>query len=90
MPKRTVTRLAVTLQFPVNDDAPDIGLITPRDHMWMNLLAGVDDRDAGRRMGLHGGEVSGTVAAADGSVRAAIRLLGSEPGRGPSARLHLR
>ncbi len=41
VPKRTVTRLAVTLQLPVNDDAPDIGLITPRDHMWMNLLAGV-------------------------------------------------
>jgi methane/ammonia monooxygenase subunit B len=41
VPKRTVTRLAVTLQLPVNDDAPDIGLITPRDHMWMDLLAGV-------------------------------------------------
>jgi methane/ammonia monooxygenase subunit B len=41
VPKRTVTRLAVTSQLPVNDDAPDIGLITPRDHMWMNLLAGV-------------------------------------------------
>jgi methane/ammonia monooxygenase subunit B len=39
--KRTVTNLAVTLQLPVNDDAPDIGLITPRDHMWMNVLAGV-------------------------------------------------
>ena len=41
VPKRTVTRLAVTSQLPANDDAPDIGLITPRDHMWMNLLAGV-------------------------------------------------
>jgi methane/ammonia monooxygenase subunit B len=40
VPKRTVTRLAVTTQLPVNDDAPDIGLITPRDHMWMDLLAG--------------------------------------------------
>ena len=40
VPKRTVTRLAVTTQIPVNDDAPDIGLITPRDHMWMDLLAG--------------------------------------------------
>lgn len=41
VPKRTVTRLAVTLQLPVNDDAPDIGLITPRDHMWMDLLAAI-------------------------------------------------
>jgi len=39
--KRTVTNLAVTLQLPVNDDGPDIGLITPRDHVWMNLLAGI-------------------------------------------------
>lgn len=39
--KRTVTNLAVTLQLPVNDDAPDIGLITPKDHMWMNVLAGI-------------------------------------------------
>lgn len=39
--KRTVTNLAVTLQLPVNDDAPDIGLITPKDHIWMNVLAGV-------------------------------------------------
>jgi methane/ammonia monooxygenase subunit B len=39
--KRTVTNLAVTIQLPVNDDAPDIGLITPRDHVWMNLLAGI-------------------------------------------------
>jgi methane/ammonia monooxygenase subunit B len=39
--KRTVTNLAVTTQLPVNDDAPDIGLITPRDHMWMNVLAGL-------------------------------------------------
>src|SRR5216684_8286744 len=37
--KRTVTNLAVTIQLGVNDDAPDIGLITPRDHMWMNVLA---------------------------------------------------
>jgi methane/ammonia monooxygenase subunit B len=40
VPKRTVTRLGVTTQIPVNDDAPDIGLITPRDHMWMDVLAG--------------------------------------------------
>lgn len=39
--KRTVTNLAVTAQLPVNDDAPDIGLITPRDHMWMNVIAGL-------------------------------------------------
>ena len=39
--KRTVTNLAVTSQLPVNDDAPDIGLITPRDHIWMNVLAGL-------------------------------------------------
>src|SRR5262245_47518253 len=38
---RTVTNLAVTMQLPVNDDAPDIGLITPRDHMWMNVIAGL-------------------------------------------------
>src|SRR5438270_4831468 len=36
---RTVTNLAVTIQLGVNDDAPDIGLITPRDHMWMHVLA---------------------------------------------------
>ncbi|MBM4258658.1 MAG: hypothetical protein FJ147_22500 [Deltaproteobacteria bacterium] len=39
--KRTVTNLAVTLQLPPNDDAPDIGLITPRDHMWMNIITGL-------------------------------------------------
>ncbi len=39
--KRTVTNLAVTMQLPVNDDAPDIGLITPKDHVWMNVLAGI-------------------------------------------------
>ena len=39
--KRTVTNLAVTTQLGANDDAPDIGLITPRDHMWMNVLAGL-------------------------------------------------
>lgn len=39
--KRTVTNLAVTIQLSPNDDAPDIGLITPRDHMWMNVLAGL-------------------------------------------------
>jgi methane/ammonia monooxygenase subunit B len=39
--KRTVTNLAVTSQLGVNDDAPDIGLITPRDHVWMNVLAGL-------------------------------------------------
>ena len=41
VPKRTVTRLAVTTQLGVNDDAPDIGLITPEDHKWMNVLAGI-------------------------------------------------
>jgi methane/ammonia monooxygenase subunit B len=41
VPKRTVTRLAVTLQIPVNDDAPDIGLITHEDQIWMNVLAGL-------------------------------------------------
>jgi methane/ammonia monooxygenase subunit B len=41
VPKRTVTRLAVTSQLGVNDDAPDIGLITPRDHFWMDILAGL-------------------------------------------------
>jgi methane/ammonia monooxygenase subunit B len=41
VPKRTVTRLAVTAQIGVNDDAPDIGLITPRDHFWMDILAGL-------------------------------------------------
>ncbi len=39
--KRTVTNLAVTLQIPVNDDGPDIGLITPKDQAWMNVLAGL-------------------------------------------------
>ncbi len=39
--KRTVTNLAVTVQLGPNDDAPDIGLITPRDHMWMNVIAGL-------------------------------------------------
>jgi methane/ammonia monooxygenase subunit B len=39
--KRTVTNLAVTIQLSPNDDGPDIGLITPRDHMWMNVLAGL-------------------------------------------------
>jgi methane/ammonia monooxygenase subunit B len=38
---RTVTNLAVTTQIGVNEDAPDIGLITPRDQMWMNVLAGL-------------------------------------------------
>jgi methane/ammonia monooxygenase subunit B len=41
VPKRTVTRLAVTAQLGANDDAPDIGLITPEDHKWMNVLAGI-------------------------------------------------
>ncbi len=39
--KRTVTNLAVTTQIGVNEAAPDIGLITPRDQMWMNVLAGL-------------------------------------------------
>jgi methane/ammonia monooxygenase subunit B len=38
---RTVTNLAVTTQIGINEDAPDIGLITPRDQMWMNVLAGL-------------------------------------------------
>jgi len=38
---RTVTNLAVTTQIGPNEDAPDIGLITPRDQMWMNVLAGL-------------------------------------------------
>lgn len=42
---RTVTNLAVTVhhaaEVPLNDDAPDIGLITPNDHKWMNMLAAV-------------------------------------------------
>jgi methane/ammonia monooxygenase subunit B len=38
---RTVTNLAVTAQLPVNDDAPDIGLVTPRDHRVMNVLGGI-------------------------------------------------
>ena len=38
---RTVTNLAVTTQIGVNEDAPDIGLITPRDQMWTNVLAGL-------------------------------------------------
>jgi methane/ammonia monooxygenase subunit B len=41
VPKRTVTRLAVTSQLGANDDAPDIGLITREDHKWMNLLAAI-------------------------------------------------
>jgi len=41
VPKRTVTRLAVTIQLPINDAAPDIGLITARDEMWMTLLAAI-------------------------------------------------
>jgi methane/ammonia monooxygenase subunit B len=38
---RTVTNLAVTSQLALNDDAPDIGLITPADHKWMNVFAAV-------------------------------------------------
>ena len=38
---RTITNLAVTIQIPLNDDAPDIGLITPTDHKWCNVMAGV-------------------------------------------------
>jgi methane/ammonia monooxygenase subunit B len=37
---RTITNLAVTIQVPLNDDAPDIGLITPTDHKWCNVMAG--------------------------------------------------
>jgi methane/ammonia monooxygenase subunit B len=39
--KRTVTNLAVTTQIGVNEEAADIGMITPRDHMWMNVIAGL-------------------------------------------------
>jgi methane/ammonia monooxygenase subunit B len=39
--KRTVTNLAVTTQIGVNEEAADLGMITPRDHMWMNVLAGL-------------------------------------------------
>jgi methane/ammonia monooxygenase subunit B len=38
---RTVTNLAVTIQIPLNDEGADIGLITAKDHFWMNVLAGV-------------------------------------------------
>lgn len=41
MAHRTVTNLAVTAQLPVNDDAPDIGLITPKDHRVIDILAGI-------------------------------------------------
>lgn len=41
VPKATVTRLAVTSQIPLNTDGQDIGLITKRDHRWMNVLAGI-------------------------------------------------
>ena len=67
--KRTVTNLAVTLQLPVNDDAPDIGLITPKDHVWMNVAGGTDRRDAGDRMDLHGDELSCPAASTDRLVR---------------------
>jgi methane/ammonia monooxygenase subunit B len=39
--RRTVTRLAVTSQIPLNTDGKDIGLITARDHRNMNIFAGV-------------------------------------------------
>ena len=35
-----MTRVAVTTHIAVNDGAADIGLITPRDHVWMDVLAG--------------------------------------------------
>lgn len=38
-PKRTVTRLAVTSQLPLNDDGAAVGLVTPQDHRFVNLLA---------------------------------------------------
>ena len=38
---RTVTNLAVTIQIPLNDEGSDIGLITAKDHFWMNVLAGI-------------------------------------------------
>ena len=41
VPKRTVTRLAVTAQLLPSDDGRDIGLITAADHRWCDILAGV-------------------------------------------------
>lgn len=41
MAHRTITNLAVTAQIPLNDDGPDIGLITPTDHKWCNVMAAV-------------------------------------------------
>jgi methane/ammonia monooxygenase subunit B len=41
VPKRTVTRLAVTAQLLPSDDGRDIGLITAADHRWCDILAAV-------------------------------------------------
>ena len=79
VPKRTVTRLAVTLQLPINDDAPDIGLITPRDHMWMDLLAGVTVLMLIVGWVYMAVKYPGTPAATDRALRAGPDLLGSRP-----------
>lgn len=41
VPKRTVTRLAVTAQLLPSDDGRDIGLVTAKDHRWCDWLAGI-------------------------------------------------
>lgn len=41
VPKRTVTRLAVTNQLNLNDDGSEVGLITRKDHRFVNLMAGL-------------------------------------------------
>ncbi len=38
VPKRTVTRLPVTSQIPLNTDGQEYGLITKKDHRVMNIL----------------------------------------------------
>jgi methane/ammonia monooxygenase subunit B len=38
VPKRTVTRLPVTSQIPLNTDGMAYGLITKKDHRWMNIM----------------------------------------------------
>jgi methane/ammonia monooxygenase subunit B len=39
--KRTVTRLAVTNQLELNDDGSSVGLITRKDHKFVNLVAAI-------------------------------------------------
>jgi methane/ammonia monooxygenase subunit B len=41
VPKRTVTRLPVTSQIPLNTDGMAYGLITKKDHKSMNVIMGV-------------------------------------------------